>query len=164
MSCDLYSSPVFRSTVLLLILGLLLAACSSPTSGSTSPTTTVVDTTVASSPTPSSSTTITTGAIVEDTTTTTVIEYDVILEGGNEEIPEITVLGPDVFAHSVGDEVEITVLSSVDDEMHVHGYDLHFEVMASEVTVITFTADVFGIFDVELENSHFRLFSIEVTP
>ena len=71
-----------------------------------------------------------------------------------EESPEITVNGPDAFEYSVGDEVAVTVLSSVDDEIHVHGYDHRFDAMAGEVTLVTFTADVFGIFEVELEGRH----------
>lgn len=87
-----------------------------------------------------------------------------VLEGGDDEDSEIVVHGPDVFEQTVGDKVAITVLSSVEDEIHVHGYDIRFDAAPSEVTVITFTADVLGIFEVELENSHVRLFLIEVAP
>ena len=99
-----------------------------------------------------------------DTTTTKAEEYDVVLEGGDGEVSEIVVHGPDVFEQTVGDEVVITVLSSVEDVIHVHGYDVLFDAAPSEVTVIRFTADVLGIFEVELEDSHVRLFLIEVAP
>jgi hypothetical protein len=161
-SVALYRSPIRRSILVLLVLVLLLAACSPRASdpvGSTIPapgsTTSLVTTT---STTPEITTT------VAQTTTTIAEEPDVVLEGGTDEIPEIVVHGPDVFEHSVGEEIEITVLSSVEDEIHVHGYDHRFPALPSEVTVIEFTADVLGIFEVELEASHVRLFVIEVTP
>jgi hypothetical protein len=92
------------------------------------------------------------------------VEYDVVVEGGDSEGSEISVHGPDVFEQTVGDEVAITVLSSVEDEIHVHGYDVRFDAAPSEVTVVAFIADVLGIFEVELEDSHVSLFLIEVTP
>lgn len=86
------------------------------------------------------------------------------MEGGTAEIPEVTVNGPAVFEFLPGDAVEITVLSSVDDEIHLHGYDLYFDARVGEVTVIDFVADVPGIFEVELETTHLLLFEIEVSP
>jgi hypothetical protein len=111
-----------------------------------------------------STTTVVVTTTAADTTTTTAVEYDVVVEGGDIEGSEISVHGPDVFEQIVGDEVAITVLSSVEDEIHVHGYDVRFDAAPSEVTVVAFTADVMGIFEVELEDSHVSLFLIEVTP
>jgi hypothetical protein len=156
-----------RSIILFLAFGLLLAACSLQGSDPRVPTTTpAVETTVASNSTPSLATTTTREVTTSlaNITTTKAEEYDVVLEGGDEEVSEIVVHGPDVFEQTVGDEVAITVLSSVEDEIHVHGYDIRFDAAPSEVTVVAFTADVLGIFEVELENSHVRLFLIEVTP
>jgi len=150
-----------RSIATLLTFGLLVAACSmqdSDPEGST--TTPVVEPTLASS-TPASLATTTTGGV---TTTTNAEEYDVVIEGGDDEDSEIVVYGQDVFEQAVGDEVEITVLSSVAGEIHVHGYDIRFDVAPSEVTVVAFIADALGIFEVELEDTHVRLFLIEVAP
>jgi hypothetical protein len=156
-----------RSITILLAFAPLLAACSVQNSDPEGPTTIqAVEPTLASS-TAASLATTTTGGVTTTagaTTTTNAEEYDVVLEGGDEEHSEIVVHGPDVFEQTVRDQVAITVLSSVEDEIHVHGYELRFNAAPSEVTVITFTADVLGIFEVELENSHVRLFLIEVTP
>jgi hypothetical protein len=155
------------SIILLLVFGLLVAACSVQDSNPERPSTTpAVEPTLASSTAASLATTTTGGVTTTagDTTTTTAEEYDVVLDGGDDEDSEIVVHGPDVFEQTFGDEVAITVLSSVEDEIHVHGYDLRFDAAPSEVTVLAFTADVLGIFEVELENSHVRLFLIEVAP
>jgi hypothetical protein len=60
--------------------------------------------------------------------------------------------------------VSVWVLSDIDDEIHVHGYDLYFEAMAGVPVEVALTADVPGIFEVELESSHIPLFELEVTP
>lgn len=161
-SVALYRSLIRRSILVLLVLVLLLAACSpgasDPIGSTTLPPTSTMSLATTTSTTPEITTTI------AQTTTTIAGEPDVVIEGGTDEIPEIVVHGLDVFEHSVGEEIEITVLSSVEDEIHVHGYDHRFPALPSEVTVIEFTADVLGIFEVELEASHVRLFVIEVTP
>ena len=156
-----------RSILLFIAVVLLVAACSAgfDSGGST---TIVTTTTMAPTSTTSMATTTTTNAeastTVVNTTTTTVEGPDVVIEGGTVESPEIIVNGPDAFEYSVGDEVAITVLSSVDDEIHVHGYGHRFDAMAGEMTLVTFPADVLGIFEVELEGGHLRLFVIEVAP
>jgi copper(I)-binding protein len=93
--------------------------------------------------------------------TTTTAQIDVVVEG---EAPDLVVNGPEEFDYHVGDTVHITVLSSVGDEVHVHGYDLKFDAEAGVPLVIEFTADVQGIFEVELESAGFSLFNIRVDP
>lgn len=156
-----------RSITILLAFELLVTACSvqnpDPQGSTTTP---VVEPTLTSS-TEASLATTTTGGVTTtaaDTTTIYAEEYDVVLEGGDDEDYEIVVHGPDVFEQKVGDEVAITVLSSVEGEIHVHGYDIRFDLAPSEVTVVAFTADALGIFEVELEDTHVRLFLIEVAP
>ena len=107
-------------------------------------------------------TTTTTNTIAATTsthgeTTTTGREIDVIVEAG-----EVT--GPGRFTFTVGDPVSIWVLSDVDAEIHVHGYDLLFEATAGVPVEIALTADVPGIWEVELEETHIPLFALEVTP
>lgn len=63
----------------------------------------------------------------------------------------------------LGTDVAISVLSDVDDEIHVHGYDLHQDVVAGEVSALTFTADIPGVFEVELEDAGLRLVELEVS-
>ncbi len=50
---------------------------------------------------------------------------------------------------SVGSKVTITVTSDAADTVHVHGYEIEKEVVAGTPTVITFTADKTGSYEVE---------------
>lgn len=61
-----------------------------------------------------------------------------------------------------GDEIEIVVTADVSDEVHVHGYDFRADVTPDEPAVITFVADLPGIYEVELEGAHILLFELEV--
>ena len=72
--------------------------------------------------------------------------------------------GPDRFEVVMGEVVEITVLTDVADEVHVHGYDLTFPTEPGVPTLVTFTADAQGIFEVELEAAEIPLFELVVTP
>lgn len=106
---------------------------------------------------------VTTSTTIEATTTTSPV-YDVILEGGTDEIPELAITGPRRFQVALGDTLEISILSSVDDDLHVHGYDLYFALIPGEVTVVSFEAGIPGIFEAELEGSHQLIFELEVSP
>jgi heme/copper-type cytochrome/quinol oxidase subunit 2 len=66
-------------------------------------------------------------------------------------------------AVETGDEVRIEVTSDVADRVHVHGYDLFADVGPGMPAVIEFKADIPGIFEVELEDSHGLLFELEVS-
>lgn len=90
-------------------------------------------------------------------TTTSAAEVDVTFANG-------VVGGPDEFEYQLGDEVSIFVLSDVVEEIHVHGYDLMFDVTPGAPVEISLTADVTGIFEVELEDSGTPLFDLVVTP
>jgi heme/copper-type cytochrome/quinol oxidase subunit 2 len=61
-----------------------------------------------------------------------------------------------------GDTVTITVSSDVADEVHVHGYDKKVNVVPGTPATITFTADIPGIFDVELESRSLKLIDLVV--
>lgn len=63
----------------------------------------------------------------------------------------------------LGSEVNITVTADVDDEVHVHGYDLFEPVVDGTPAEFTFTADIPGDFEVELEDSGRLLFSLRVS-
>lgn len=62
----------------------------------------------------------------------------------------------------LGTEVTISVLSDVDDEIHVHGYDVRQDVVAGEITALSFVADIPGVFGVELEDAGVQLVELEV--
>lgn len=147
---------MFARIVALTCLVLLIAACGG--SGEGAATTTSVapsatSTTQAAATTTTLPATTTTGAA----TTTTTRPIDVSIEGG-------VVTGPGRISATVGDQVSVLVLSDVDAEIHVHGYDLFFDATAGVPVEVTLTADVPGIFEVEVEGSHMLLFELEVTP
>jgi hypothetical protein len=63
---------------------------------------------------------------------------------------------------AVGSAVRILVSSDVDDEVHVHGYDIEREISAGQSVTIDFTADQTGIFEVETHVSDRVLFQLQV--
>jgi hypothetical protein len=121
--------------------------------------------TTTTEPAPTSSlaaTTTTTTAVVATTvepaatTTTTIDPVDVEISGG-------VASGEAVFTYDLGDTVDITVVSDVDDELHVHGYDLVFELSAGVPLMLDFVADIPGVFEVEVHTGHAHVFDIEVS-
>ena len=82
---------------------------------------------------------------------------------------EVTFQGGEVLVEnsrveaSVGDIVEIRITSDVDEEVHVHGYDIMADVTAGAATEMRFEADVPGIWEVELEHAGTPLFELVVS-
>jgi heme/copper-type cytochrome/quinol oxidase subunit 2 len=74
------------------------------------------------------------------------------------------VTAPDHVEVSQGSEVRIEVTADVEDEVHVHGYDIKREVAPGVPARITFAATIPGVFEVELEEAGLLLFRLEVTP
>jgi FtsP/CotA-like multicopper oxidase with cupredoxin domain len=62
----------------------------------------------------------------------------------------------------LGQKVRVQVQADRAEEVHVHGYDLKKDVAPGKPAVIEFTADVPGVFEVELEESSLRLFELQV--
>ena len=62
----------------------------------------------------------------------------------------------------LGAKVHLVVHADVTDEVHVHGYDLHADV-TNGVATIDFTADVPGLFEVELESKGYTLLHLQVS-
>ena len=88
-------------------------------------------------------------------TTTTSQTADVILADGE-------VNGPGRVKVSRGDTFSVTVLSDQEGEIHVHGYDIFFDMSPGAVVEVVFPADVAGIFEVEVEGPGLLLFEVEV--
>jgi hypothetical protein len=65
---------------------------------------------------------------------------------------------------SQGDRVVVVVRSDVEDEVHVHGYDLLREVGPGRAARIAFRASTVGRFEIELEDRHLLLAELEVRP
>ena len=134
---------------------LLVVACGGGDAATTRSSTSTTIPTTTTEPTTTTTMATTTSTVAETTTTAQAI--DVTFEGG-------VVAGPGTVSVAVGDQVSILVLTDTDAEIHVHGYDLFFEATAGVPTEIALTADVPGIFEVELEETHTPLFELEVTP
>lgn len=151
--------PTPLRLLLTLAIG-LLAACGSGAGEATS-TTTPVETTTTVSETSSTTVGPTTTTIVITTTesATTTTEADVVeivVEGGE------IVKGPNGLEAELGSTVMFVVVSDAVDHVHIHGYDIFFDVAPDTPAEIQFIADVPGIFEIELEDSHVLLVELEV--
>lgn len=63
-----------------------------------------------------------------------------------------------------GDEVTIRVTSDTPDSLHLHGYDKSVQVEKDTPAVLTFTANLSGRFEYELEESQLSFGALEVQP
>jgi heme/copper-type cytochrome/quinol oxidase subunit 2 len=143
----------------LVVCALVLVTCGGeagePSSTSTTTSTTVATTVTTSPPTTSTTAPTTTTAPATTTTVGRVIELVVsggeVTGGGRVQVP-------------LGEEVTLRVTADVADEVHVHGYDLLAPVAPGQPAELAFTADVPGIFEVELESGHQLILLLEVTP
>jgi hypothetical protein len=61
-----------------------------------------------------------------------------------------------------GSTVTLQVTSDVADEVHLHGYDKHVDVEKGGTARLTFTANLTGVFEVELESRGLRLAQLQV--
>ncbi|MGY1740620.1 MULTISPECIES: hypothetical protein [unclassified Blastococcus] len=62
----------------------------------------------------------------------------------------------------LGEQVTLAVTSDAADELHLHGYDLTAELQPGAQAVLTFTADISGVFEVELHEAGTVLLSLQV--
>ncbi|HXO66913.1 MAG TPA: hypothetical protein VN863_02845 [Candidatus Dormibacteraeota bacterium] len=63
-----------------------------------------------------------------------------------------------------GEQVTMTITTDKDEEVHLHGYDIHFDCKADQPLSKTFTADKTGSFEMELEKTSTHLTNFDVTP
>ena len=63
---------------------------------------------------------------------------------------------------AVGAKLTILVRCDSADEVHVHGYNLFDDVSPGQQAELEFTADIPGVFEVELEDAHLLLFELQV--
>lgn len=75
---------------------------------------------------------------------------------------QVTSSAGDRLQVAIGETVRLEVASDTAEEVHVHGYDLSADVAPGQAASLAFTADIPGIFEVELEKSHTPLLSLEV--
>lgn len=71
--------------------------------------------------------------------------------------------GPQKIPAELGGEVWMVVHSDTTDHVHVHGYDLFYDVTPESPADIMFVADIPGIFEVEMEGGHTLVAELEVS-
>ena len=59
-------------------------------------------------------------------------------------------------------QVRLIVTSDVDDELHVHGYEVEAELEAGRPTTVELVADQTGIFEVETHETELELLQLEI--
>lgn len=89
--------------------------------------------------------------------------------GGKPVTIDVSVTGashmsPDHLTASHNDSVTINVRSDQAGEVHLHGYDIHFETKPGEVASQTFHADKTGDFEIEWESTSTHLGDLVVNP
>jgi len=88
--------------------------------------------------------------------------------GGANVTINVTVTGaksmsPSELTAHQNDMLTINVTSDTDGEVHLHGYDIHFDCKAGQVTTHTFKAVNTGHFDIEWESTSAPLGELVVT-
>ena len=61
-----------------------------------------------------------------------------------------------------GSPVTLVVTSDVADEVHLHGYDIEKELAPGKPTTLQFTANLTGVFEVELHKANVVLLRLQV--
>ena len=90
--------------------------------------------------------------------------------GGGQNVRfDITVSHADTMKPSElkvhqNDLVTISITSDTDGEVHLHGYDIHFDNTPGKATTQTFKADKSGTFDIEWESTGVHLGDLVVAP
>ena len=67
------------------------------------------------------------------------------------------------FSATKGDRVVLRVRADVEDEVHIHGYDLMLDVTPGRPVQIQFTANIAGRFEIELEDAGTPIAELEVS-
>jgi FtsP/CotA-like multicopper oxidase with cupredoxin domain len=89
-------------------------------------------------------------------------------QDGTAQVITLTVTGGKVSGATgrvdvkLGSQVKLQVTADVPDEVHVHGYDLMKDTVPGEPVTVAFTADIPGVFEVELENAKLPLTRLQV--
>jgi hypothetical protein len=86
-------------------------------------------------------------------------EFKTIVVEGGEPVDGVADL-----SYEKGDEVRLEVKSDIDEELHVHGYDLYEDVAAGGKAKFSFPATIDGVFEIELEESGVQIAQLTVNP
>ena len=116
----------------------------------------------------------TTGATAPAPTETVTDTAETAPPATTEEAPDVVLArvtiganGPSGVQRIVaerGQQVVLTVDSQIEDEVHLHGYDLSADVAPGSPARIRFRADIPGRFEVELEHRGVQIAQIRVNP
>jgi len=63
---------------------------------------------------------------------------------------------------NLGDLVNVNISSTVSEEVHLHVYDITADLNPGETATLTFTADIPGVFEAELEGPGIQILNLEV--
>jgi FtsP/CotA-like multicopper oxidase with cupredoxin domain len=83
-------------------------------------------------------------------------EFNVKVTGTKSDLGDLSV--------KKGDTVKLTITTDKDEQVHLHGYDIHFDCKANTPLTKTFTADKTGQFEYELEATTDHLGNLTVNP
>jgi len=78
------------------------------------------------------------------------VTFDVTVTGGKS-------MSPDTLTAHHNDTITINLTSDTDGEVHLHGYDIHFDTKAGQVVSHTFKADKSADFEIEWESTSTHL-------
>jgi hypothetical protein len=148
------------------ILAMVTSACGDaaeqddpePTTTSLAPATTGAPTTSAAppdSPAPTS-----TAAPTTESPTTSMPRADHVVS--IDVVGDTVTVADDRIEVALGDSVLLVVTVDGADEIHLHGYDVFADVAAGGTAELAFTADIPGVFEVELEQRRIQLLEIVV--
>jgi hypothetical protein len=66
--------------------------------------------------------------------------------------------------YTEGDTVTFRVRHDAPEELHIHGYDIKRDLEPDKAEMVSFKADITGIFEIELEHSAQQLAELRVDP
>ena len=88
------------------------------------------------------------------------VDDEPVIEVENGE----TVGGVRELAFAPGDEIRFAVASDTADEIHFHGYDIYADIPAGGEGEVKATADIQGVFEVELHETGTLVAEVTVSP
>lgn len=164
-----YRGARLRAAAAAATLSLLVAGCGSDDATTTTTTVVSVETTSSTAVATTKAGTTVPSTTVPETTTTTSEPSATSTTGGGGTLIEVTVSDGEVEGGGrvpveLGSTVRLGVIADLTDEVHVHGYDLTAPVTPAQPADLEFTADIPGVFEVELEESGVKLADLEVAP
>jgi hypothetical protein len=88
---------------------------------------------------------------------------------GQNRTIDVTVAGaktmsPDTWRANQNDTLTVNIKSDTDGEVHLHGYDIHFDTKAGQTVTQTFKADKTGSYPIEWEGMSTELGRLVVSP